>query len=56
MRFAHFISSEIKPVFSKLLPSEGEKCELKWDVVHFMRRDFDSALHCRLARLVAFCN
>ncbi|KAL5967854.1 Cilia and flagella-associated protein 61, partial [Taenia solium] len=49
MKFAHFISPEIKPVFSRLLSTEEEKCELKWDVIHFMRRDFDSALHCRLA-------
>ncbi|EUB63759.1 hypothetical protein EGR_01382 [Echinococcus granulosus] len=49
MRFAHFISWEIKPIFSKLPPTEEEEYELKWDVVHFMRRDFDSALHCRLA-------
>ncbi|VDM18506.1 unnamed protein product [Hydatigera taeniaeformis] len=49
MRFSSFISTEIKPVFSKLLTTEEEQCVLKWDVVHFIRRDFDSALHCRLA-------
>ena len=53
MRFKNFISADISPIYTKVPPINEEKqCELRWDVVHFMRRDFDPALRCRLARLV----
>lgn len=51
MRFSNFVSVDINPIYTRTPPVEEEgQCEQRWDVVHFMRRDFDPALRCRLAR------
>lgn len=50
MRFNSFISNEIKPIYTKYSLNEEEKCEIRWDIAHFRRRDFDPILNCRKAR------
>lgn len=52
MRFKSFISKEIKPIYSKHSSLGSDTYEIRWDVAHFMRRDFDPILRCRIARLV----
>nr|CDS34601.2 hypothetical transcript [Hymenolepis microstoma] len=51
MRFNSFISNDIKPIYAKYPPTESGKCEVRWDVAHFRRRDFDPALNCRIASI-----
>ncbi|KAM3185959.1 hypothetical protein ACTXT7_005307 [Hymenolepis weldensis] len=49
IRTAFQTVSEIKPIYTKYPLNEEEKCEIRWDIAHFRRRDFDPILNCRKA-------